>query len=176
MSVTDTASLSECEQPLPNHEHDAGRVTLTRTSRIRHHGCTGSGVMLSQYRTWTRSHYRNTNKRYQSVNVTAACRASVTPTRTSQIRRRGCAGSGVMLSQYRTRTRSRSWNANNRYQSVNVTAACRASVTPTRTSQIRRRGCAGSGVMLSQCRTWTRSRSWNANNRYQSTKVTVRLL
>ena len=50
--------------------------------------------MLSQYRMWTRSRYRNTNNRYQSVNVTASLPRqrhtdmSVTGVRVAATRRR----------------------------------------------------------------------------------------
>ena len=53
--------------------------------------------------------------------------------------------------------------------------ACRASDTPTRTSRARRRGCAGSSVMWSECRTWTWCRYQITNNHYQSANVTLGL-
>ena len=139
--------------------------------------------MLSQYRTWTWSRYRITNNRYQSANMTASlsCQrdADMSVTDAAARVRRGVA-SGVTLSQCRTWTRSRYQITNNCYQSANVTLglSCQRDADTHITdmaARVRRCGCAGSGVMLSQCRTRTRSRYRNTNNRYQSANVTLGL-
>ena len=124
----------------------------------------------------TRRRYQNVKNRYQSANVTAGLSrqrdadSNVTDT-AAQVRRewrradtRSCDGRGVAIRLRTTATNPRTWRR-----------ACRANVTPTRTSRTRRRGCAGSGVTLSQCRTWTRSRYRNTNNRYQSANVAMGL-
>ena len=83
-----------------------------------------------------------------------------------------------MLSQYRTWTWSRYRITNNRYQSANMTASlsCQrdADMSVTDAAARVRRGVA-SGVTLSQCRTWTRSRYQITNNCYQSANVTLGL-
>ena len=119
--------------------------------------------------------YQITNNRYQSANVTAGllCQRDADTHVTDAARvRRGVAtrcrnverGRGAAIGIRTTATNPQTWRR-----------ACRVNVTPTRTLRTRRRGCAGSGITLSQCRKWTRSRYRNMNNRYQSANMAAGL-
>ena len=171
-SCTDIASLSEYEQPLSISERDAGCVTPTRTSRRRRRGCAGSGVTLSQCRTWTRSRYQNTNNRYQSANVAAglSCQRDADMSVTNTTAR--------VCGEWRRadmRSNVDTMPLLDYEQPLSISERDTGCVTPTRTSRTRRHRCAGRGVTLSQRRMQTRSRYRNTNNRYQSANMAAGL-